>query len=170
MMDTASANRLQIERNGFGLSMTTGSSMRPLIWGGRHCVAVVPLDGAPEVGDLIMFAQPRAGREINIVHRVVEVGQDGDGPVYVTRGDNCFGTESVRQADIIGRVVEVHRTGGYRPWYAIGAKKFSVTDTAYHRYVRVWTALWPVRQLYYRLRDRLCTLRNQLRPKHRERK
>lgn len=157
-MDTASDRRSQIELNGFGLSMTHGISMRPLIWGGRHCVAVAPLEGAAEVGDLLMFVQRRGDKEINIVHRLVEHKRLGGRSVYITRGDNCLGSEQVRPEEVIGRVVEVHRIGGYRPWYAIGAEKFTVTDTAYLRYSRVWSALWPVRRICYRARGRLYAL------------
>ena len=151
-------DRRVIEKNGFGLSMTTGSSMRPLIWGGEHCVAVVPIDGTLKPGDLLMFRQAVGGSEINVVHRLVEIREDegGTGPLYITRGDNNFGTETVRREEITGRVVEVHRIGRRRLLHAIKAEKFTVTDPAYLRYVRVWTALWPLRQLYYRIRDRIC--------------
>ncbi|MDE7437429.1 MAG: hypothetical protein K2M93_03005 [Muribaculaceae bacterium] len=48
--------------------------MRPLIWGGEHCVAVAPIDGEPSIGDLLMFRikQPD-GTGKSIVHRLVEI-------------------------------------------------------------------------------------------------
>ncbi len=154
-MDYVDSNRQLIARSGFGLSRTSGSSMRPLIWGGRHCVVVAPLNGEPEPGDLLMFRGLLNGREANIVHRLIEIRRQGDRTVYFTRGDNCPGCEQVSPAEVIGRVVEVHRIGGFRPWYVIPARKFTVNDAAFRRYSRFWAAIWPVRRFYYRVRWRL---------------
>ena len=147
------SQRAIIEREGFVLPKTSGSSMRPLIWGEDHCVVVVPLVGEPAVGDILMFRQSLDGR--NIVHRVVAVEGDAARRVYIARGDNCLGCERVTRDQIIGRVAEAHRLSGYRPWHAIPKKKFTVTDPAYSRYVRLWTLLWPLRRLWYHLRLRL---------------
>lgn len=151
-MDYVDSHRSLIERKGFGFSMTHGTSMRPLIWGGRHCVAVAPLEGEPAPGDLLMFRYDCDGAEKNIVHRLVEIRQAGDDRVYITRGDNCLRSESVRRDRIIGRVTEVHRLSGFRPWYAIPARRFTVADTSYRFYSRVWEAIWPVRRVIYLLR------------------
>lgn len=161
-MDSVDALSSQIAKNGFGLTVIKGTSMRPLIWGGRHCVAVAPLVEAPVVGDLLAFVQKRDGREIGIVHRLVEIKDCGDRCLYITRGDNCLGSETVRPDEVIGRVVEVHRIGAYRPWYVIGAKKFAVTDAAYLRYTRLWSTIWPARRIVYRLGIRVGTVRRRL--------
>ncbi|MDE7336420.1 MAG: hypothetical protein K2N10_08980 [Muribaculaceae bacterium] len=154
-MDYVASRRQLIERNGFALSKTFGTSMRPLIWGGQHCVAVAPLEGEPALGDLLLF-ESRAGLERrNIVHRLIEIRGEGAGRVYVTRGDNCLDCEQVRREEIIGHVAEVHRIGGFRPWHAIPARRFAVTDPACRRYSRLWMALWPARRQYYRLRARV---------------
>lgn len=153
-MDYIESRRAIIEQNGFGLSMTHGVSMRPLIWGGRHCVAVAPLRSEPTPGDLLMFRDVRGDLEINIVHRLVEIRQTGDQCVYITRGDNCLNCECVSRDRIIGRVTEVHRLSGYRPWYVIPARRFTVDNRAYKIYSRVWGATWPVRRIYYLLRAR----------------
>ena len=162
MMDTVAARRSQIDKAGFGLSMTHGTSMRPLIWGGRHCVAVAPLDGELQVGDLLMFVQHRDGREMSIVHRLVGINRQGGSTLYITRGDNCLGSETVSPEEVIGRVVEIHRMGGYRPWYAVASEKFTVTTPAYLRYVRLWMALWPVRRVCYSIRARYWAIRVKL--------
>ncbi len=161
-MDYVESRRSIIEQNGFGLSMTHGKSMRPLIWGGRHCVAVAPLSGEPQPGDLLMFRDASCGREINIVHRLVEVRQVGDHSVYITRGDNCLGCEFVSRDRIIGRVTEVHRLSGFRPWYVIPARRFSVDDRTYRAYSRLWAAAWPVRRVFYLLRAHANGLRVRL--------
>ena len=145
--------RSQIERQGFALSQTSGASMRPLIWGGRHTVTVVPLKSEPNVGDLLMFAESLPnGENRRIIHRLIAIKNEGDERVYLTRGDNNIGCEIAHYSDIIGLVTEIHRTTGFRPWYIIPSKKFTVTDTSYLVYKRVWKATWQLRRLYYLLR------------------
>lgn len=168
-MDYATTLRSRLRQNGFAMSQTFGRSMRPLIWGGRHCVAVVPLDNEAHIGDLLMFVHNVGGNDINIVHRLVEIRQEGGRTLYVTRGDNCIGCEYVRRSEIIGRVAEVHRLSGFRPWHAIPKKKFAVTDTAYLRYIRIWDAIWPLRRVYYLLRGRAGSLSGRLRALFRKR-
>ena len=97
--DYADSRRQMLERNGFGMSQTSGRSMRPLIWGGEHCVVVAPLEGEPKVGDLLMFVGVINGGRGNIVHRLVEIHGKGDRRIYVTRGDNCAGCERVSKGD-----------------------------------------------------------------------
>lgn len=155
-MESVAANLELLERNGFALSKISGKSMRPLIWGGQHCVALTPLEGEPTVGDILVFRHPQhKDRAVYIVHRLVEIRQDGPERLYITRGDNCLGSETVRRVDIIGRVAEVHRIGGYRPWHAIGRRQFAVTDRGYRIYTRVWMAAWPLRRIVYAARERL---------------
>ena len=154
---------LLFEKKGFVIPMTSGQSMRPLIWGGQHCVAVAPIAGEPTVGDILMFRQMQPGGKYkNIVHRLVAIECVGVERRYITRGDNCLATETVRRDDIIGRVAEVHRLSGYRPWHAIHARQFAVTDRAYLRYVRFWTAIWPARRLYYLMRGHVRGLRSRV--------
>lgn len=163
-MDTTESCRSLLARNGFALTMTSGKSMRPLIWGGQHCVAVTPIDGKPAIGDMLMFRQALPdGKERNIVHRLIGIRQCGDQTIYITRGDNCLGCEQVRCPDIIGRVAEVHRISGYRPWHALPFRKFSVNDPACIIYTRIWTATWPARRVCYILRARADALYVRLR-------
>lgn len=152
-MDYVISQRSMLERNGFSMSKTFGKSMRPLIWGGQHCVTVVPLRKEPAPGDLLMFRQRFPdGKSINVVHRVVETRRTGEESLYITRGDNCLGCERVDPSEVIGRVAEVHRISGFRPWHIIPFRKFAVNDTAYLRYTRFWLAIWPARRIYYILR------------------
>lgn len=138
--------------------------MRPLIWGGQHCVAVVPLSGQPMTGDLLMFRHRLTdGKSINIVHRVVECSRTGDDSIYITRGDNCLAVERVHPSEVIGRVVEIHRVSGYRPWHIIPTKKISVYEPAYRIYTRIWLAIWPVRRIAFLLRAHAYGLYSRLR-------
>lgn len=141
--------------------------MRPLIWGGEHTVVVAPLEGEPRVGDILMFAQASAATAAEelrpVVHRVVKVKEAPQGgQIYITRGDNCIKTERVRPDEIIGRVVEVHRTVGYRPWHILPFRQFAVASRSHRLYTRVWMAAWPARRLYYLLRFRTQRLRYRL--------
>ncbi len=202
--------KAKLQRQGFALSKTSGRSMRPLIWGGEHCVAVAPIDGEPSIGDLLMFRikQPD-GTGKSIVHRLVEIREvnaltsfepqsliaealNTEGShhepqsliaealnteksyqepqsshretrLYITRGDNCIGYEVVKREEIIGKITEVHRISGWRPWHIIPRKKFAVTDGSYRLYSRIWAAIWPLRRLLYRIRGKhrlMCSLRS----------
>lgn len=84
-MDYSDSLRLRLRRNGFALSQTFGRSMRPLIWGGRHCVAIVPLEEEPHLGNLLMFVRNVGGDDRNIVHRLVDIRREGEETVYVTQ-------------------------------------------------------------------------------------
>lgn len=163
-MDYVTSRRSLIQQNGFAMSMTSGKSMRPLIWGGQHCVVVVPLEREPVIGDMLMFKQTQPdGKERNIVHRLIEIRRRYDQRIYITRGDNCLGSERVHPSEVIGRVVEIHRISGYRPWHIIPSKKISVNDPAYIRYSRIWCAIWPVRRIYYLIRSYVYTLYSRIR-------
>ena len=125
-------------------------------------MAVAPLTEEPRRGDLLMFREARGNREINIVHRLVEVVEEDGHTVYSTRGDNCLHTEKFGRDQIIGRVTEVHRLSGFRPWYVIPTRRFTVDGRAYRFYSRVWAMTWPVRRLYYLARAHANGLRVRL--------
>lgn len=153
MTDYVTTQRTKLERNGFAMSKTSGKSMRPLIWGGQHCVVVAPMEMDPVIGDMLMFNQTLPdGKERNVVHRLIEIRQKNDSQEFITRGDNCLAIERVLPSEVIGRVAEVHRISGFRPWHILPFKKFSVNDPSYRIYTRLWLAIWPVRRWYYRLR------------------
>ncbi|MDE6309312.1 MAG: hypothetical protein K2L93_03820 [Muribaculaceae bacterium] len=151
-METVAEMQKLLLQNGFVVPNTSGSSMRPLLWGRHHRVVVVPLSGEPEVDDLLFFSYSTQAGVKNVVHRLVDVKDENGERIYITRGDNCLNCESVRRGDIIGRVAEVHRLSGFRPWHAIPQRKFAMTDRSYLRYSRVWAATWPARRLCYLLR------------------
>lgn len=160
---TKSTDHTATKKSGFALSGTYGVSMRPLIWGGQHCVASIPLDGEPTIGDLLIFRQTLPnGKKMEIVHRLVDKSKDKDKTLYITRGDNCFGAETVSRGDIIGKVIEIHRLTGFRPWHIIPFKKISVTDPTYRLYTRFWQAIWPARKIIYILRAKAQNIRNRL--------
>ena len=93
---------------------------------------------------------------------VKQIWATGDVDTSVTRGDNCVACEQVSRDRIIGRVTEVHRLSGFRPWYAIPTRRFTVDDRAYRVYSRVWAATWQVRRVYYIVRFRAYGVRRRV--------
>ena len=162
MSNYVESSRSLIEQNGFGLAMIEGKSMRPVIWGGHHCVALAPLTGEPRQGDLLAFREIRGHGEVSIVHRLVAIKDSGNQKLYITRGDNCVKIETVTRDRIIGRVTEVHRLSSFRPWHVIPTRRFTVDGRAYRVYSRVWAMTWPVRRLYYLARAHANGLRVRL--------
>lgn len=158
-MELAAKQRAQLEQNGFALPKTSGNSMRPLIWADQHRVVVTPVNSPVQTGDILMFVHYTNGHRHTVLHRVVSISSTNAGtPVYTTRGDNCLTTETVTPDCIIGRVAEVHRISGYRPWHALPLGKFAVTHPACRAYTRIWLASWPVRRLIYLARYHFQTI------------
>lgn len=139
---TPSQYREVMERAGVALAFTRGQSMRPLIWQGHHYVAVVPLEGEPQVGDMLLFEQARPEGTATVLHRLV----NREGEHYVTRGDNCLRCELVARAQIIGRATHIYRKGPARWFMAIKKECITIDDPQYQRYLRLLLRLWPLRR------------------------
>ncbi len=83
-----------------------GNSMAPLIRRDRDYVTIVPPEGTPAAGDLVLFSDPGADRYV--VHRVWEVK---DGKV-LTWGDNCPKPDGWLPAPSVwGKVCLIERGG-----------------------------------------------------------
>lgn len=160
-MEFDDSQRLLLQEKGFALSKTTGRSMRPVMWGGDHCVVVAHIKGEPSVGDVLFFIGKHPdGREdrIGILHRLVAIEQEGDRTIYITRGDNCVACERVLREDIVGRVVEVHRVTGFKPWHILPMKRFSAESFAFRVYSQIWMRSWPLRRPLMILRNKLVRI------------
>lgn len=159
---TASDLRRVIGQMGFTVSYPRGSSMRPLIWQDQHYVVVSKLEQAPKIGDILVFEHIRGDRTAYIVHRLVGI-EDIDGTkVYVMRGDNCIGSERIREEDIIGIVTEIYRNGAWRPWHALPCKHITMRHSAYRLYSSLWTKSWPARKQLYKFRAKLAQIKHRL--------
>lgn len=116
-----------------------GTSMRPLIRAERDRVAIAPL-GASEplrLHDVVLLCM---GGHL-ILHRVVAC----EGDRITLLGDGSFIPErDVPRACIRGRMEGLWR----------GGRAVDLSGGAYRAYVRVWTALAPVRCTVLRLRAR----------------
>lgn len=117
---------------------TTGTSMQPLLYDKqkKHAthVLVEPVSGTLAKGDLPII-QLDDGRYM--IHRIIQVGENNGDDYYVTRGDNCVGSERIKKEAVFGVVTEIYRKG----------KTIKVTDKGYLCYVKIWTFLYPMRRI-----------------------
>ncbi len=113
-----------------------GRSMEPLLHEGKSFVIIRPLSGKLKIGDLPLRLRYN-GRYV--LHRLV----DEDEMYYYTRGDNCVKKERFLKKRIIGVVTEINRNGTW----------FPVTDRRYRAYVWLWMHSFPLRFLWYGLRN-----------------
>ena len=81
-----------------------GYSMNPLIRGYRDYVTVVPQEGTPGIGDIVLFCEPGTNRYV--MHRVWALKDYR----VLTWGDNCRKPDGwMMQAAIWGKVVLIER-------------------------------------------------------------
>ena len=138
---------LQLEQGGKAPLQVTGSSMYPMLRDRKDSVILEPIAGALGKGDLIFYHRQNGAY---ILHRIVKVaGKD----TYICCGDNQYEPEQVTGQQVIARVTAFTRK----------EKTCSVTDPGYRWYVRIWTALFPLRRPLLTLRRKLGKLRRALR-------
>jgi signal peptidase I len=84
----------------------SGNSMLPLLHDGDS-VLIEPGAHGVRQGDIVVYF---AG-DLLLIHRVVRISRDPDGPVLRTKGDFTIGLDPgrIRGADLIGKVVAVDR-------------------------------------------------------------
>ena len=113
-----------------------GVSMLPLLVQDRDLFTLVP-KGKERCRkyDVIMY-NDRQGRYV--LHRVVKVRPED----YVVLGDNTYNKE-YRKDDCVLAVMTSFVHNG---------KEHSVDETGYRLYSVVWTAIFPLRKLYKRIR------------------
>jgi signal peptidase I len=94
-----------------------GDSMSPFIQDGD---GVVVEHGSTDIkiGDVILYQKPSLSRQAPgvVVHRVVQVLDEGMQTLFVTRGDNRpLPDPPIGRRQILGKVVGVKKTGGLSP-------------------------------------------------------
>ena len=95
-MNEASKETITIlEKEGFYLSTPSGSSMRPVICGGKDQTLIVPLVGKAKKGDVLLYEDAKGA---HVLHRVIKVTENG----YLLRGDNRYYSEAVPFDKVIG--------------------------------------------------------------------
>lgn len=124
---------------------TEGESMRPLLVQGRDVVIISRCNRPLEKYEVPLY---RVG-EKHYLHRVIGFEEGG----YLIRGDNTYRIEHIKKEAVIGVMTGFIRKG----------KRYSVTDPAYRRYVRLWVApFYPLRLVLRKCRSALGKLRRRL--------
>ena len=81
-----------------------GNSMFPLVRMNRDYVTVVPLEGMPVVGDIVLFCEPNTCRYV--AHRVWELKNDQ----IRTWGDQCAAPDKWMPLDAVwGKITQIER-------------------------------------------------------------
>lgn len=126
----------------------TGSSMLPMLRNGRDIVELVPLDGTPHRGDVLFYRRP-SGQYV--LHRLIRME---DARTCLICGDNQWERELLSLDRVIARVKRFTHNGKW-----IDCKGNQV----YQLYMKIWTALFPVRRPIIALRRCLGRLRAKMR-------
>jgi len=132
---------------------TTGTSMEPLLYdkGKKKAthVLVKPITEELSIGDMPMVLL-RDGRYM--IHRIIQIIKEQDDLYYITRGDNCVGSEKIKRDMVVGVVTIVYRKG----------KEIHITDKGYLRYVKVWGILYPIRKIWLIAKGILRSIKNKM--------
>ena len=106
-----------------------GTSMRPMIYGGRDHVVLSPLKGKLKKFDIPLY---RRDDGHYVLHRIVKVGE-----TYTCVGDNQYQREpGIRQDQLLAVVSAFVRDG----------KRYHVTDPSYRAYYLFWHYSRPIRR------------------------
>jgi len=127
-----------IRKRGVYVSTPLGDSMKPMLLGMRDSVAVEALTRPVRRGDVLLY-ETADGR--HLLHRVVGFSKEG----YLMRGDNCYTPEPpLSEGQIIGILTQFWRKG----------KPVDVsTSVAYRLYVGFWRLSYPLRWLFFRVKN-----------------
>lgn len=90
------------------MSLTRGTSMRPLLRQGRDIVVIKRPQFPLKVGDVPLY-KVKSRKEL-VLHRILKVNNDGS---YIIRGDNLFAKEHVLESQIVGIMKAFYREGKY---------------------------------------------------------
>lgn len=81
-----------------------GNSMYPLVRYKRDYVTIVPCEGEPVIGDIVLFMDQK--RKLKVVHRVWDIRDH----MVLTWGDNCDAADGWISSDMIwGKVILIER-------------------------------------------------------------
>ena len=135
-------------RRGRATLPVTGSSMLPMLRGGRDVVELAALEGAPTRGDVLFY---RRANGQYVLHRLIRM-EDAD--TCLMCGDNQWQRELLPVGAVIARVERFNHGG---KWINCKGHK------AYQLYMNFWTALFPVRRPIIAVRRLLGRLRARIR-------
>ena len=126
----------------------SGWSMDPLIRGGRDLITVVPLEEKPQIGDIVLFAEPKGERYV--MHRVWDLNNDE----ILTWGDNCLRPDGWLPINAVwGKAVLIER----------GERNIRTDPARGMKWARFWHQAGKIYRPYikckYALRSRIEKLR-----------
>lgn len=137
----------QLRLHGVYVSVTSGTSMRPLFRTHRDTVILGRPTGTLRRHDVALYRIP-SGKLV--LHRVLVVRPTE----YLCRGDNTFRLEHVPHTVVVG-VLTAFRRGTNR--------RHSVNEPLYRCYVWIWRLLYPLRYLIHGGRMAAAALWHRLR-------
>ena len=123
-----------LKKDGRLVYKTRGVSMLPMLHQNWDIVVIVPPEGRLKKYDVALYKRGSS----YILHRIIGT-QDEE---YLIRGDNTYRMEHVSQELVIGVLTGFVRNG----------KSYTVEDTGYQIYCRIWNAIYPLRKLLFLMR------------------
>lgn len=127
-----------LERDGRYISVPSGISMRPMIYGKKDAVVIEKIKHKPKKYDLVLYIR---GKEQGVIHRIVKV----KGNQFIICGDNCWQLEYVNKEQIKGIVTEFCRK---EKWY-------KTNNFLYKLYVHLWVDLLFIKRPCFYIRDKI---------------
>ena len=135
----------RLREDGVYVAKTRGVSMWPLFKTHRDAVMLVPPERELRKYDIVLYSYD--GKKY-ILHRIIEF----DGDVCLIRGDNTFVLERVPKDKIIGIAASFNRKG----------RRYDLTESSYRAYSVIWTAIYPLRALWQRVRRLLSKIKHKI--------
>ena len=108
--------------------------MLPMLHQNRDIIVIVPPEGRLKKYDVALHKRGSS----YILHRIIDI-QDKE---YLIRGDNTYRMEHVSPELVIGVLTGFVRNG----------KSYTVEDTGYQIYCRIWNAIYPLRKILFHMR------------------
>ena len=131
-------------RHGTAMLPVTGSSMRPMLHGGRDAVMLAKISGPMRPGDVLHYHRENGQY---VLHRLIRME---DAQTCLLCGDNQWERELLSADRVIARVERFCRGG---TWIDVH------THRGYRFYRFIWTALFPLRRIMIATRRLLGRLR-----------
>lgn len=126
-----------LKEKGIYVGTVSGTSMLPMLRNRKDTVIIRPVTGKLKKYDVALYRK----ENMYVLHRIVKVMPDR----YIICGDNCTNLErDVTNRQIIGKL-----EGFYR-----GERQILVNGVGYKLYCRIWVALYPVRYLVKKIRNK----------------
>lgn len=137
---------VQLQHDGHAWLTVTGNSMYPMLRNRRDAVRLCLTDRVPGNRELILYRRKNGQY---VLHRIVRIVGPG---AYLCAGDNQWELENVSAEQVIA-VVDTFRRHG---------KIYGVSHGGYQLYVRLWTAMVPVRRPILALRRLLGNIKRRI--------